>query len=251
MKIRSKVGTPLALPMAGLTVARRLRQRLATSSSDTDRVGHDGRATDDDGRVDRRHRRRFRRGGEPEGRLPRHDHDPDRLEPGGRARLPVPVAGAEPDDRHQGGVGHRRARRQRRQRHRRQARRSAPAARRSASRRSRRSSTPTTTSCSATSTPTRRSRTPTSSRPSRSSSGFNKNPQMIMWDPATYPDVKTHRRPRQDQGHRPLLQGRCLHGLLHLDRHPEQGPGRRLLRRHAGAVHRRPGQGRPAGLRLR
>ena len=120
----------------------------------------------------------------------------------------------------------------------------------SATRRSRRRCTPTTTSCSATCTPTRASRTPASSRPWPSMAGMEKNPQMIMWDPATYPDVETI----ADLGKTGAIV-RYFGGAAYMEyftqqRHPPGGPGRRQLRRHAGQLHRRRGQGRPAGLRL-
>ena len=67
-------------------------------------------------------------------------------------------------------------------------------------------------------------------------SGFEKNPQMIMWDPETYPDVEDDRRPRQDRHARALLRRRGVHGLLHRRGHPPDGPGRRLVRRHAGEL---------------
>ena len=65
--------------------------------------------------------------------------------------------------------------------------------------------------------------------------GFEKNPQMIMWDPATYPDVKTIADLGKTKAHRPLLQRRGRTwttsprpGILNKD----QVDG--SLRRHAG-----------------
>ena len=63
-------------------------------------------------------------------------------------------------------------------------------------------------------------------------SGFEKNPQMIMWDPATYPDVKTI----ADLGKAGVIV-RYFGGAAYMDyftvrRHPVEGPGRRLVQRH-------------------
>ena len=49
-------------------------------------------------------------------------------------------------------------------------------------------------------------------------SGMEKNPQMIMWDPATYPDVADHRRPRQ--GRRPV---RYFGGAAYMDYFTQTG----------------------------
>ena len=73
---------------------------------------------------------------------------------------------------------------------------------------------------------------------------------MIMWDPATYPDVQDHRRPRQDRAKVLLLQWRGLHGLPHPHRRAEEGPGRRLATT-ATRPTSSPTRARcPAGLRL-
>ena len=124
-------------------------------------------------------------------RLPRRHHDPDRLEPGGRARPPVPAAGRRPT-------------------------RSTPTPKtvtRPAAGRA--ASTPASTSTiasggpaigfsqpnaqmyaddsifMATSATTRRSPTRATCRPSVSSRRSRRTRRCIMWDPATYPDVKT------------------------------------------------------------
>ena len=49
-------------------------------------------------------------------------------------------------------------------------------------------------------------------------SGIEKNPQMIMWDPATYPDVETIADLGEAGDPRALLRRRGVHGLLHPDR---------------------------------
>ena len=149
------------------------------------------------------------------------------------------------DDRQGQGLRHRPADRFRRQRHGRQARRSAPVARPA-------TSTAVSTimyndeaSCWATSTPTRRSRTPPSNPTVAIESGFKKNPQMIMWDPASYPDVTDDRRSRQDRHARPLLQRRGVHGLLH--RAPASSKADQVdgsYERRPEPLHRRRGQGR-------
>ena len=79
---------------------------------------------------------------------------------------------------------------------------------------------------------------------------LNINPQIIMWDPATYPDVKAIKdlKPLGVEG--PVLRRRRLHGLPDPERPAGQGPDRRLLRRHPGQLRGRRRQGRPAGLRL-
>ena len=132
----------------------------------------------------------------PVRRLPGDRRDPDRLEPRGRARLAVPAVGADPvidartvtrdrSARGAGGVD--------------TGVDIADPLRRAGDRlpdRDVAAVRPTTRSCSATSTPTRRSRTPRQFPTVAVYSGMEKNPQMIMWDPATYPDVAHHRRPR-------------------------------------------------------
>ena len=81
-------------------------------------------------------------------------------------------------------------------------------------------------------------------------SGFEKNPQMIMWDPATYPDVETI----EDIGEAGILVryfgGAAYMDYFTADRHPVARPGRRLVRRHPGALRRRSGRVGAAGLRL-
>ena len=63
-------------------------------------------------------------------------------------------------------------------------------------------------------------------------SGFEKNPQMIMWDPATYPDVKTIADLGKTDIARPLLQRCGVHGLLHRSQGIlKQGQGRRFVQR--------------------
>ncbi|MEI2706088.1 MAG: hypothetical protein V9E89_12740 [Ilumatobacteraceae bacterium] len=62
-------------------------------------------------------------------------------------------------------------------------------------------------------------------------SGYEKNPQMIMWDPGTYPDVKGIADLGTDKRQDPLLRWRGIHGLPHGVRHPVQEPGRRFLHR--------------------
>ena len=81
--------------------------------------------------------------------------------------------------------------------------------------------------------------------------GIEKNPQMIMWDPATYPDVETIADLGKTGVHRPLLRRRGVHGVLH----PGAASCRptRSTASYDGTpaqLRRRPGQGRPAGLRL-
>ena len=77
------------------------------------------------------------------------------------------------------------------------------------------------------------------------------NPQIIYWDPETYPDVETladlGERGRDDQ----RLPRRHVRRRLRRPGHLERGPGRRVLRRQPVAVHRRGRRDRPAGLRLR
>ena len=70
-------------------------------------------------------------------------------------------------------------------------------------------------------------------------SGFEKNPQMIMWDPGDLSGRHRHRRPRHRGCQGPLLRWRGVHGLLHRYGHPVGRPGRRLLLGRPEPLHRR------------
>ena len=74
---------------------------------------------------------------------------------------------------------------------------------------------------------------------------------MIMWDPAVYPDVKTIADLGKSDMLSPLLQRRGVHGLLHHAGHLSKDQVDGSYDGDPGTVHRRRGQGRPAGLRLR
>ena len=78
-----------------------------------------------------------------------------------------------------------------------------------------------------------------------------KNPQMIMWDPATYPDVKAHRRPRQGRASRsatsaarPTWTTSPSSGILSQDQVDGSYDGTRRYSSPTRASRR------PAGLRL-
>ena len=76
--------------------------------------------------------------------------------------------------------------------------------------------------------------------------GMEKNPQMIMWDPATYPDVETI----ADIGEAGILV-RYFGGAAYMDYftqtgHPVARPGRRLYDGTPALLRRRPGQRRPS-----
>ena len=111
--------------------------------------------------------------------------------------------------------------------------------------------TPTPTSPSATSPPTRPSQLSAEhARPRPSSRRWTKNPQMIMWDPATYPDVKTI----ADLGKTGAVV-RYFGGSAYMDYLIGAGilPSDQVDGSYDGTpaeLRRRRRQGRPAGLRL-
>ncbi len=104
---------------------------------------------------------------------------------------------------------------------------------------------------SATSTPTRRSRTRPRFPTVAIVAPLRDEPADDHVGPGHLPGRRDDRRPRRGRRASSATSRRGLHGVPRsatgiLD----QGSGRRLLRRHPGAVRRRRGQGRPAGLRL-
>ena len=83
----------------------------------------------------------------------------------------------------------------------------------------------------------------------------DKSPMMVMWDPATYPDVTDIKglgaALKESGGVIRYFNGAAY--MSYLDRLGRARPvgHRRQLRRHPGQLRRRPGQGRAAGLRDR
>ena len=184
-------------------------------------------------------------------RLPGDHRHPDRLEPGGRARLAVPDDRCRPGDRRRGTAAV-----------------TGPlvaAGSTPASRSQIRSGGPaigyqTVTSqhvqrrldhSSATSTPTRRSRTPRSSPPSPSYVGHGEEPADDHVGPGDVPG-RAHASPTSA---RPACSIRYFGGAAYMEYFTQSGilsarPGRRQLRRRRRRRSSPPGQGRPAGLRL-
>jgi hypothetical protein len=75
------------------------------------------------------------------------------------------------------------------------------------------------------------------------------NPQMIMWDPATYPNVHTIADLKAAKATVLYYQGDPYIGLPPRRGHTRQEPGGRQLRRHARHLRRRGRQEGPAGFR--
>ena len=76
------------------------------------------------------------------------------------------------------------------------------------------------------------------------------NPQIIYWDPETYPDDRDPRRPRHEGRHDQRLRRRHVRRRLRRPGHLEGRPGRPVVRRQPGPLHRRGRRHRPAGLRV-
>ena len=63
---------------------------------------------------------------------------------------------------------------------------------------------------------------------------YDVGPQILMWDPAAYPDMQTIEDVKASGATVLLLRGRGLHGLPPRDRPARRRPDRRLLRRQPG-----------------
>jgi len=74
------------------------------------------------------------------------------------------------------------------------------------------------------------------------------NPQILLWDPGTYPQFNTIADIGQTDVKVLYLPGRRLHGVPRRLGHPAPIPARRRVRRQPGSVRRRKGKDGPAGV---